>query len=275
MNTFISLVKERALIIFCALTIALTYAATLLPLPAEAIPVVMVFIPALMSIFLTALTEGKSGVRALLGKLTRWRISLKWVAIAVLLGFAMRMLIGLIAVLLGYIPAIQLRIMPPAQFVILAVVVFIFAIPEELGWRGYAMPKLLENRSPLFVGILVGVLWGSLHLALHLPGLMYDDLPPLATLFQLIGLSVVIAWLYIHTNGNILLTSLFHAAQSFFVVLNDGIPPTQQAWLMAGAYLAMAVIVVVAARPSFRQKPVAGIFQASQTILTDQPLTQK
>ena len=274
MDTFISLVKERALIIFCALTITLSYAAALLPLPADAIPVVMVFIPALMAILLAALTEGKSGVRTLLGKLTQWRISLKWVAIALSLAFLMRLMVSVVALLFGFLPAIKLRPLPPAQFAILAVVVFIFALPEELGWRGYAMPKLMENHSPLFVGILVGLLWGSLHLALHLPGLMFAGLPLLATLCQLVGLSVIITWLYMHTGGNVLLTSLFHAAQNFFVIINDGIPPIQLAWLMAGVYLAVAFIIVVAARPIFRQKPVEGILQASQAVLIDQPISQ-
>lgn len=107
------------------------------------------------------------------------------------------------------------------------------------------MPKLLEHRSPLAAGLIVGVLWGSLHLSLHLPGLMHAGLPLLPTLLQLIGLSVLITWLYTQTGGNVLLTSLFHAAQSFFVVLNEGLPPTPQVWLMAGVYLALAVIVII------------------------------
>ncbi len=237
MNTLASLIKQHALTSFCALTIALTFAASQLPLPGEVIPVVMVFIPALIAISLTALSEGKAGVRSLLGKLAGWRISLKWAVIALALALVMRLTISLIALGLGVIPAIQLRASSPAQFGILAVVLFIFALPEELGWRGFALPKLLENRSPLAAG------------------LMYAGLPPLATLFQLIGLSVLITWLYLHTGGNVLLTSLFHAAQSFFVVANEGIPPTQQAWLMAGVYLALAFIVVIATGPSLARKP--------------------
>lgn len=172
MNALTSFIKRHALASFCTLTIALTFAATLLPLPGEVIPVVMVFIPALMAIALTALSEGKAGVRSLLGKLAQWRISLKWVVIALTLALMMRLTMSLIALGLGLIPALQLRPGPPAQFVILAVILFIFAIPEELGWRGYALPKLLEQRSPLAAGLIVGVLWGSLHLALHLPGLI-------------------------------------------------------------------------------------------------------
>jgi hypothetical protein len=71
MNILISLIKRYGLAIFCVLTIVLTFAATLLPLPGEVIPVVIVFIPAFMAIALTALSEGKAGVRSLLGKLSQ------------------------------------------------------------------------------------------------------------------------------------------------------------------------------------------------------------
>jgi hypothetical protein len=61
------------------------------------------------------------------------------------------------------------------------------------------------------------------------------------------------------TGGNILLTSLFHAAQSFFVIVNEGIPPTQQVWLMAGVYLALALIVATL------------MFNRQQILVTRQP----
>lgn len=256
MNPLILLIKQHALVIFCTLTIALTFAVTLLPLPGEAVAVVMVFIPALMAIFLTALSDGRVGVRALLGKLTQWRISLKWVIIALALAFVMRLMMSLIGLALGLIPAIQLRPGGPASFVILAVVFFVFALPEELGWRGYILPKLLERRSPLAAGLIVGVLWGSLHLALHLPGMTNEGAPPFPTLVLLIGLSVLMTWLYMQSGGNILLTSLFHGAQSFFLIVNEGIPPVPLTWLMAGVYLVLALIVVIAAGSSLTRKSV-------------------
>ena len=81
MKMVTSFTHQHMLAIFCALTIALTSVITVLPLPGEVILIVMVFIPALMAIFLTALSEGESHVRSLLRKLAPWRISLKWVAL--------------------------------------------------------------------------------------------------------------------------------------------------------------------------------------------------
>jgi membrane protease YdiL (CAAX protease family) len=272
MNMVISLSKQYSVAIFCILTIMLTFAATLLPMPGEIIPVVIVFIPALMAIVLMALSEGKAGVRSLLSKLSKWHLNFKWVVIALVLAFVMRLTISLIALGLGMIPAIHLRPGSPAQFVILALILLLFAMPEELGWRGYVLPKLLEQRSPFAAGLIIGLLWGSLHLALHLPGMMYAGLPLLPTLLQLIGLSVLITWLYVQTSGNILLTSLFHAAQSFFVVLNEGIPGKPLVWLMAGVYITLALIFVLADGSSFTRKPMVAASPFVETPRTGTPV---
>jgi membrane protease YdiL (CAAX protease family) len=275
MKTLISRIKHHSLVIFCMLTIALTFAATLLPLAGEGIAVVVVFIPALVAISLTALSDGTSGVRSLLVKLAHWRISLKWVVIALTLALVVRLTISLLALGLGMISAIRLRPGGPASYILLAMIFFVFAIPEELGWRGYALPKLLERRSPLAAGLIVGLLWGSLHLALVLPGMMNEGAQPLPTLLGLVGGSVLFTWLFVNSNGNILLTTLFHTAQSFFVILNQGITIEQQAWLMAGVYVLAALLLVIVAGPSLRRKPIAGISQALETTRTDPPLARK
>ena len=275
MKTSALLIKQYALAIFCALAIGLTFATTLLPLPGEVAAVAMVFIPALLAISLTAVSEGRTGVRYLLGKLAHWRISLKWVVIALALALVIRLTMSFIALGLGIISTIQLRPGGLAQYVILAAVFFVFAIPEELGWRGYALPKLLERYSALAAGLIIGVLWGSLHLALLLPGMMNEGASPLATLLGLVGGSVLFTWLYVNSDGSIVLTTLFHAAQSFFVIVNDGITGTQQAWLMASVYLAVALIVVLATGSRLTRRPVARLSQTVQATSTSQPMAQK
>src|SRR5215213_1725610 len=255
MNRITSFIKRQALPLFCALTIALSFAATQLPIPSEAVPVVMVFIPTLVALGLTALNNGWSGVRALVSKLRQWRLRPLWAVVAVALGLVLRLAISAVALLLGLIPRIQLRQWSAGQLAFFAVILFLFALPEELGWRGYALPKLLGRHSPLLAGLIVGVLWGSLHLALTLPGMINAGAPPLPTLLGLIGLSVLATWLYIRTNGNLLLTSLLHAAQSFFVIVNDGISLQQQTWLMAGVFLTIALIVMLIEGPRFTRKP--------------------
>jgi uncharacterized protein len=259
MNHILSFVKRQTLLLFCVLTIGLSFAATQLPLLGEIVPVVMVLIPALIALSLTAMADGWTGVRTLVSKLGLSRLRPIWVVAALALGLVLRLIVSMIALLLGLIPTIQLRQWSPTQLAIFAVILFIFALPEELGWRGFALPKLLDRYSPLIAGLVIGVLWGSLHLALTLPGMINAGAPPLPTLLGLIALSILATWLYIRTNGNLLLTSLLHAAQSFFVIVNDGITVGQQTWLMAGVYLAAAVVIGISAGPSFVRKPMAPI----------------
>jgi hypothetical protein len=85
--------------------------------------------------------------------------------------------------------------------------------------------------------------------------MMYAGWPLLATLLLMLSLSVLITWLYVRTGGNVLLASLFHAAQSFFLIVNEGIPPLPETWLMAGVYVAAALMVVAATGPQLVRKP--------------------
>src|ERR1044071_803184 len=109
MNHLFSAAKQQALPLFCPLTIALSFAATLLPLPGEAMPVVMVCIPAIVSLCLTAMVDGWVGVRALVSKLGQRRLRPLWVVSAVALGLVLRLTMSVIAVQLGLIPTLQLR----------------------------------------------------------------------------------------------------------------------------------------------------------------------
>jgi membrane protease YdiL (CAAX protease family) len=243
-----SILQRYSVAIFSTLTILLSFAAYLLPLPRQALPFVLILIPAVLAVLLAGMTGGASGVRALLGGLTRWRVSLRWLLIVIAAPFAMRLAISLIALLLGLIPSIQLRPLTPAEAVLLVVIFIIGAIPEELGWRGYVLPRLLRSYPPLVAGLIIGVLWGAVHLVLHLPDMPNEGLSGILTMLQLIGLSILLTWVFVLGGNNILLTSLFHVAQSFFVIINHGVSISQQAWLMAVVFMAAGLIVAFASR---------------------------
>jgi membrane protease YdiL (CAAX protease family) len=253
MNQPASAIERYALVLFCAATILLSFGIAFLPMPAEVKPFLIVLVPAVMALLLSALTGGRQGVAALLKKLTQWGVGFKWYAIALGLGLILRLGIGVLAILLGWISSIQVRAWSVPQFVTLGIILLISALPEELGWRGYALPQMLGRRSALASALLIGVLWGSVHLALTLPGMIYAGTSWLATLLELVGLSILLTWLFVQTGGNILITSLFHAAQSFFVVINEGLSLDQQLWLMAVVYLSASLVVTIIYGPNLKR----------------------
>jgi membrane protease YdiL (CAAX protease family) len=84
---------------------------------------------------------------------------------------------------------------------------------EEIGWRGYALPRLAAPFGLARASIMLGMIWACWHLPLFfLPQAdTYGQSFPVY-LLQVTALSVAIAWLYWRTNGSPLLTMLMHAA---------------------------------------------------------------
>ena len=263
MNALSAFFERYSLILFFVLTILLSYAITpllsyairLQILPPDVESSLVVLVPSIIAIFLAGMTGGRKGVAGLLKKLVQGRVRFKWYAITLIVALAVRLSVSLLALVLGWIPRIQIRSWTPAQFIAFFVLLYIAAALEEVGWRGFALPKLLAQRSALFSSLLIGVLWGTVHLALHLPGLMLSAFPWPATLIELIGLSVIITWLFVNTGGSLVIASLYHAAQSFFVIVNEGISGPQLSWLLAISNLALVLILVLVSGPALRRGP--------------------
>ena len=246
--------EQFALPAFLILTPLLSLAIPFfLPLPPEMVPLTMVFVPALLAILLTALTKGKSGVGALLKKLTQGQIGFKWYAITLALALGLRLMMSLLALLMGWIPTIQLAPWSLPEYVIIGVFILIGAVTEELGWRGYALPRLLASRSALSAALFIGVIWGIVHLGLILPGQMNAGSHWLPSILYIIGLSVILTWLYVQTSGNLIMPILFHIGQSYFVFLNGGISLTQQLWLMTGITIVISLVLISIYGPTLQR----------------------
>ncbi|OGO37265.1 MAG: hypothetical protein A2W35_00275 [Chloroflexi bacterium RBG_16_57_11] len=93
----------------------------------------------------------------------------------------------------------------------------LFALGEELGWRGYLLPKLF----PLGQGraiLLSGVIWGVWHWPAILQGHNYPNQPILG-MFLMIGFCVlfgaILSWLYLRT-GSPWAPALGHASLNAF-----------------------------------------------------------
>ena len=170
------------------------------------------FAPSPVAVWLTARAEGDSGLRALLSGVLRWRVAAGWYLFA-----------------LAYIPAIKLtvalvhrlatgawpRFGDEPWYGILAAIAFStpFQAGEEIGWRGYALPRLATRFGLARASVLLGFIWA----AWHLPQFFIPEVDTYGQSFfvyalQVTALSVAIAWLYARTNGSLLLVMLLHSA---------------------------------------------------------------
>lgn len=89
---------------------------------------------------------------------------------------------------------------------------------EELGWRGFMLPMLLEKYSMVKSTIFVGLAWGVWHLAsFTFPGAAIPDFMPVSfwsiILFCIntIALSMVYTYVHLKSNGSIFMAIVLHA----------------------------------------------------------------
>jgi membrane protease YdiL (CAAX protease family) len=95
-------------------------------------------------------------------------------------------------------------------------VVFVLLNGEELGWRGYALPRLQAERSALTASLIVGAMWALFHLPLFFDRGMADfrRMPPPSYLLLAMAWSIIFTWVFNNTRGSVLLAMLLHAASN-------------------------------------------------------------
>jgi uncharacterized protein len=92
---------------------------------------------------------------------------------------------------------------------------FFSAIPEEVAWRGFALPRLQTRFSALTASLIAGVLWALWHLPLLFnQGSVMSTYPLVPYLLKVIAFSVVYTWLFNSTRGSLLFVTIFHAASN-------------------------------------------------------------
>ncbi len=135
------------------------------------------------------------------------------------------------------------------------------AMGEELGLRGFALPRLQERFSPLSAALSIGVLWALWHLPVLIGR---DPLSIVAFLLVAVGLSCVFAWLFNGSGGSLVPVLLFHGLQNWedgFEVLFPDVVDTEWELVSTLALLVLGIVaVVVLARR--RHEPVIGLVEA-------------
>jgi len=170
----------------------------------QALPIVIAAVaPSLVAIGLAGAEHRWRGVRDLLAQGVRWRFGPGWYAVAIFLAPVVAAASLAIGQLLGAgKPEVRLDVLIPLA-----------AIGEELGWRGYALPRLQLRMQSLPASLVIGILWAGW----HLPYFAFPDAHPLPfaldfALFTVVIMSesVLATWIYNSTGRSVLATMLYH-----------------------------------------------------------------
>jgi membrane protease YdiL (CAAX protease family) len=219
------------------------------------VPFVLAFSPAVVAIALAWREKHGS-----LGRLARSTVKrpqdARW--FLVLLGpFVEVMAVVGLAVAMGEPTAGLFDGLLPAALVV-PLVVIIPAFTEEVGWRGYALPRLMTVMSPLAASLVLGVAWAAIHLVLYLPGGLDAGAPVLPGQIALVAYSVILTWVYVGTGGSVLVTGLLHATLNGVVPLVWNVDADTASILRACLAAVVAVALIAAGSLRRSQRTHAG-----------------
>jgi len=153
------------------------------PLPFIGLDIAAGLGPLVAALVVTGYEAGGAGRRALLGQLLRWRAPGRWYVSAIL---------GL-----------------PVYFVYILLVGG--GVDEELGWRGYALPRLQERYGATIASLILGVAWAGWHIpAWFAPGSGQDAISFPVFVVSTIAAAILLTYLYNSSGGSLPVAILAH-----------------------------------------------------------------
>jgi membrane protease YdiL (CAAX protease family) len=201
-----------------------------------------IFSPLLAATFLAWREARRAGVRALYVQLLQWRASPAWYLAALLVPPLL-----MAAALFLYDPSGSrpYYYLPDRAARIVALV--LIPVVEELGWRGYALPRLLRAHRPLVASVILGAGWWLW----HLPMFTLQDFTAeqfMLSLLLLLSGSVVYTWLYLRSGGGLSIALAAHAgahlSNSSIPLPADSVPLAVQ----AASFCFVALLLVLLER---------------------------
>jgi membrane protease YdiL (CAAX protease family) len=150
--------------------------------------------------------------------------------------------------------ALGLHLLMGGQFTLsrpgpVVAILAVLVLGDEIGWRGFALPRLKSRMSGLLASAVLGVIWAAWHLANGiLPGLGHYWTAFPAFLVFVLAQTVLFTWIANHTTGSVLLAWIFHAAINVAGAMLAIGNIALQWWLCGLAYMAAALAVALVPR---------------------------
>jgi membrane protease YdiL (CAAX protease family) len=228
MTTIKDFIKRYPLPTYFALTFAISWGAILIAVGPDGIPVTtdqmvvlgmaMLLGPSVAGVLLIGLASGWAGFRELVSRLFRWRVGARWYVVALLTAplSTAAVLLALPLFSPEFLPGIFTsddKVTPLLMGIVGGLTVGFF---EELGWTGFAIPRMRLRYGVLATGIIVGILWGAWHFLLFWESDSFSAAFPLVLLLVrlfswLPAYRVLMVWVYDRTES-LLVAVLMHTS---------------------------------------------------------------
>ena len=208
--------------------------------------------PSVAGLLMTSLVSGRAGLREVLARLLTWRVGGRWYAVALLTAPFLVMAVSLALSLLSpeFLPAVFMTNDKAPVLLSGLAAGLIVGIFEELGWTGFAIPRMRRRYGVLSTGLLVGVLWGAWHFLMFWEPGSFSGAFPLALLLVklfswLPAYRVLMVWVYDRT-GSLLVAMLMHGSLTATQLILMPLPASGMSLLTSILAWAAALWIVVA-----------------------------
>lgn len=183
--------------------------------PKAMLVIIGTFGPLFSALAMVTRSSGFRGVPPLLGQALRWRVDLRWYAVALLLPAIVRFaVLGVHILKGGTFPDLgdsARWLALPSTFIL--VLLLGGPLGEEFGWRGFSQPRLQAGLGTLPASLIIGVGSALWHLPLFLiPTTPQSHLPLALFIVRTVALSVISGWLWNRSGRGLLVILLFHAS---------------------------------------------------------------
>ncbi|MEV6441926.1 type II CAAX endopeptidase family protein [Amycolatopsis sp. NPDC051716] len=213
----------------------------------------------------TAVADGRTGLRRWTARLFKWRVSWLWyvgvvlsvpalLTIATMALWEQEPLVPAVATLVAYLPGLVLQMLTTG-------------LAEEPGWRDFALPRLQHRYGPLGGTMILGPLWGVWHLPLFFtewggwPDITW--LTPVEFIATCVTFSIIMTWVFNRTGQSLPLAMLLHTSVNNFFSLawsemfpGHSIHDTSDAFLLASTAVALVVLIATRGRLGYRRAEV-------------------
>jgi len=206
---------QRVLIFFGA-TYGFSWALMALGHYTQVLPFVLLGVwgPTLVATGLTTYYYGRSGLREMLGRFGRVRVGLQWWLVLLFLPAAVHLVGRSLWQLMG--PGeLDLQLWFSVSTVFTSVL--IAGLGEELGWRGFALPRLQALFSPLMASVLLAGVHFFWHLPTYWLGQGIHNVPLVYAVGFMVPWTVIYTWVYNRSGGSLLFAVGFHAISNTFL----------------------------------------------------------